>query len=286
MNNISKISGVLTILGCGGSWGVPQINCDCPVCVSDNPKNIRTRASILLDINGYILLIDASPDLRTQALKNNIFDIDGIFITHDHYDHIGGLSDIKGLLTHYTRENNIIHKSIPIFMDNITGKSLINKNNYLIASNNDLYPNFLQPQIYNAYSETNTQSFDAFNHNIAFSIIKPKITIHTMLQKHGEYFSYGIRVGNLAYCTDLTEISAQGYQILQDVEILIIDCLRHAYAPTHLSLGQTLDVIAKVNPTKAILTHMSHELDYDWLKNNLPARVVPAYDGMQLEFEI
>jgi phosphoribosyl 1,2-cyclic phosphate phosphodiesterase len=250
----------VTILGCGSSYGVPQIACECSVCNSANSKNNRTRASILLEIDGFKILIDAGPDVRLQALRESITQIDALFITHAHFDHIGGIGDLRALM------NGTGNKAIPMFSDNETNQSVKNTFGYAFNNKSPLYPAILESNVFVG----------------EFSLLDPKITVIPFKQKHGKYFSYGFRIGDFAYSTDVNQLDDNAYKVLEGVKVWIIDCIRYYTSPTHFCLDDTIREIYKVNPTEAIITHMCHDIDYELLSNVLPSNIKLAYDGMKI----
>lgn len=246
----------ITILGCGGSDGVPQIGCDCSVCCSDNQHNKRSRSSILININGFLLLIDAGPDLRQQILRENISGIDGVFITHGHYDHISGLGDVKLLRK--------AGKQIPLYGDEETVTIIKSAFPYAFKSSK------LYPAIFNSHIH-----YGAFSLN--------NFTIHPFKQKHGKYYSYGLKIQDFAYSTDVSYLNENAYSVLEGVKIWIVDCVRYYTSPTHFALDETIAAILRVKPELAILTHMCHDIDYEIMSKNLPSNIVLAYDGMKIK---
>ena len=251
---------ICTILGCGGSSGVPEIGCDCFVCSSTNPKNKRLRASIHIQSQTTSLLVDTSPDLRQQALKYGIKYLDALLYTHDHGDHIGGIDETKS----FARNGH----TIPTFLDQITYDSLTERFPYIFKQVSPLYSVLLQTNIleYNKVVKVGDIEFISF----------PQI--------HGNIISTGFRFGELAYSTDLNHLTPQTIQALECVKIWIVDCLRYAWAPTHSYLERTVNWSEKVKPELTILTHMAHDIEYEELKNVLPKNIVPAFDGMRVEF--
>ncbi len=243
----------VTILGCGSSDGVPQIGCKCTVCNSTNPKNNRTRASILLEIDKFKILIDAGPDIRLQALREQIITIDAVLITHAHFDHIGGIGDLRAIMF------NRGIKAIPMFADNATNKLVKNTFGYA-------FPGILESNAF--FGE--------------FSLLSPNITVIPFKQKHGKFFSYGFRIGDFAYSTDVNELDENAYRALEGVKVWIIDCLEYHTSPTHFCLDDTIREIYKINPAEAIITHMGHNIDYELLSSILPSNIRLAYDGMKI----
>ncbi len=249
-----------TVLGCGSSLGVPRIGCNCSVCLSNDKMNIRSRPSIFLQHDGCNLLIDPGPDFRQQALCNNITRIDAAIITHAHIDHFGGLNDLKPLALH---QDTII----PIYMSSHTFMSINQTYGYLFEKRSKFYN-----QVLEAICIDDDGYYDILNYNL-----------YIFQQRHGELKSFGIRIGDFAYCTDVEEYSAQEISILQGVTTLIIDCLRYTDTPTHLSLNQALSYIKMINPKHAWLTHMDHDLDYQILCSTLPEFIRPAFDNLVIE---
>lgn len=249
-----------TILGCGGSMGVPQIGCICVVCKSDNPKNHRLRASILLESDTTTVLVDASPDLRTFALKYNITKVDGLIITHAHSDHFSGIDDMKPIVH--------LNGSRPVqtYMLDQTYQQIGSSYNYIFEdTGSDVYRPILERK--------SVQEFDVLQIG--------DIKIQLFPQRHGsKMISLGMRVGNFAYSTDVNGLSDASFKILEGVETWVVDCLRYHYAPTHTNYQQTMEWIERVKPKQAILTHMAHEIDYDEMLRIAPKNVIPAYDGM------
>ncbi|MFQ3307022.1 MAG: phosphoribosyl 1,2-cyclic phosphate phosphodiesterase [Candidatus Midichloriaceae bacterium] len=248
----------VTILGCGSSLGVPKINCKCFVCNSPHIKNKRGRASILItSAQGKNILVDTSPDLRYQSLHNNITNIDSIIYTHDHADHVAGIDEIRGFLKP--------KETIDAYIDDMTFSSISTRYPYIFKTSDPIYPPILKRKQLN-----NTQ----FIHGIE---------VISFDQTHGNIISKGLRFCDIAYSTDLNEISEQSLEKLQNLKVWIIDCLRYSFAPTHLYYEKTLELIEKVQPEKAILTHMGHEIEYEEILKITPANVTPAFDGMKIK---
>ncbi len=248
------------ILGCGGSMGVPQIGCNCVVCKSDNPKNKRLRASILLQSDTTTVLIDAAPDLRTFALRHNINKVDALIITHAHSDHFSGIDDMKPIV-HLNGS-----RAIPTYMLDQTFEQIGTSYKYIFEdTGSDVYRPILERK--------HIEEFD--------QIQIGDIQIQLFPQQHGsKMISLGMKIGNFAYSTDVNGLPDASFKILDGIETWIVDCLRYHYAPTHTNYQQTLEWIERVKPKQAILTHMAHEIDYDEILKILPKDVIPAFDGM------
>lgn len=252
----------VTILGCGSSGGVPLIGCECPVCTSDNRKNRRSRVSVLVETEGKRILIDTSPDLREQALANGITTVDAIIFTHAHADHINGLDDVRSFNYHG-------NAPIPVFGDAHTLAEIQKRFDYAFKPPIPEYGWFRPCLIANEIEAG--RSFD-----IAGVHIQP------FVQRHGKSEVLGLRIGDFAYSTDTNGILEASEAYLGGLDLWIVDCLQRDPAPTHAHLAMALEWIEKFQPEKAILTHMSHDLEYEALKRELPANVEPAWDGMQI----
>ncbi len=253
----------LTILGCGGSAGVPLIGCDCAVCTSDNPKNKRQRASVLWEMeDGARILVDASPDLRNQALQNNITTVDAIILTHAHADHCHGLDDVRPF-------NHHKNGAIDLYADQATMEEVQERFGYVFREHNHAhgwYKPCLIPHIIDG--------------SLAAPVTISGHAVRCFNQTHGRTNTLGIRIGDMAYSTDMNALSEEAFAVLEGVDTWVVDCLRYTPAPTHAHLELTLEWIARVKPRRAILTHMAHELDYDTLSAEVPDGVEVAYDGM------
>lgn len=253
----------ITLLGTGASPGVPLIGCHCAVCSSLHPRNKRSRSSIAISSNNTTLLIDTSPDLREQALKCHLTHIDAILYTHAHADHTHGIDEVRSF-------NYLSNQAIKAYADSDTFASLHNSFSYAFLSpitdygwfRPCLIPHEIQPY----------HIFQAGN-----------IDVIPFEQTHGKLTTLGFRVGSMAYSTDVNQLDEKAFSALQGISLWIVDCLRLTPAPTHAHLDLTLEWIARVKPKRAILTHMSHDLDYELLKAMLPEGVEPGYDGMEIE---
>ena len=248
----------ITILGCGASGGVPLITGEWGSCNPNNPKNRRRRASVLIQTNGKNILIDTSPDLRMQLLDAGIDNIDLVLYTHDHADHISGLDDLRQIYAKY-------RQPIPAYADHGSLTRLRKSFRYALVTLDPLYPAFLEGR------------------ELEDVIDFEGIQIISYLQYHGHRSSFGFRIGDFAYSTDLIELPEESYDVLQGVKIWVVDCLRDEPHISHSNVEQTLKMIKKVKPEQAILTHMTHHLDYDDLNARTPSHVTPAYDGMILD---
>lgn len=254
----------ITILGCGASAGVPLIGCECAVCQSPNPKNTRTRVSLLVESETTRILIDTSPDLRQQALRAQIKTVDAIILTHFHADHVHGIDDIRSFNFH---RNDVI----PLYSDAETLARMQHSFSYVFREppkDKHWFRPAVVPRAIEAYQP--------------FTI--GDITLTPFWQDHGYVPSLGFRIGDFAYSTDVKDFPEESEEYLRNLICWIVDCLTDQRPmPTHAHLPLSLKWIEKYQPQRSILTHMSHELDYDWLTQNLPQAVEPAYDGMVLE---
>lgn len=253
-----------TLLGSGSSAGVPEVGCECGVCTSGDPKNNRTRASLLIEINGKNILVDTSPDLRQQALRERIGRVDAVLFTHDHADHTGGLDDMRAFNVRADRE-------IPVYGNELTLGLLGQRYGYAFLPRPERawYRPCLVPHI--------LPDEPAF----AFDVLGEQV--RAFQQVHGKIMTFGYRVGNFAYSTDVDQLPEAAFEALVGTEVWIVDCLRYSDSYTHSNLERTLGWIERVKPRMAILTHMAHDFDYATLSDRLPAGVVAGYDGIMVE---
>lgn len=245
------------ILGCGGSFGTPEIACECYTCTSSDPKNKRTRASLYIETDQAKVLIDAGSDLRQHALTHNLKQLDAVIITHAHSDHISGLNDLKP----FTKNT----PSLPVYLNEESWNSIKGTYSYLFEDNGS--------KIYRPALERNLIAHES-------KVMVKGLQIQTFPQVHGEITSLGIKVGNVAYSTDFSEIPANSEQYLYNLDCWIIDCMRYHWTPSHVHYERVLDLIQKYKPKRAILTHMAHEIEYNHFVAMLPPDIEPAYDGM------
>ena len=258
-----------TLLGTGSSGGVPRLGNDWGDCDPSESKNRRFRCSALAELfeNGETkptrLLIDTSPDLRQQLLREGIDRVDAIAISHDHADQTHGLDDIRVLAMRS-------RSTLDIYMDEYTNKTLTKKFNYCFVGKGG-YPAILRKQPDLIDYETR-------------GIHGPAGTmgVTPLRQQHGRITSLGFRIGDLAYCNDVNHLPDQTLEYLQSLEVLIVDALRYSPHPTHAHLERTLSWITKLKPKRAILTNLHIDMDYATLKRELPHNVEPGYDGMSV----
>jgi phosphoribosyl 1,2-cyclic phosphate phosphodiesterase len=255
----------ITVLGCGGSGGVPfadgTAGGNWGDCDPANPRNRRRRVSVLVEQGGTVLLIDATPDLRLQLLDSGCPRIDAVLFTHAHADHCHGLDELRAMA-------HACGGPIDAYMDSATRELLVRRFGYALTSSHD--PNGFYSPILNDIP-------------IEGPVEIGGLRILPFIQEHGRDTSLGYRIGDFAYSTDVTALDAAAFSVLEGIELWILDCLRERPHPTHSHLAQSLEWIARVGPARALLTHMNHQIDYDDLKSRCPPGVEPAYDGMVLE---
>ena len=249
----------LTILGCGSSAGTPVVGCLCQTCCSTDPKNNRTRCSSLITLDdGKNILIDTSPDLRQQSLRESIRSIDAVLFTHIHADHCHGIDDLRAFC-------QINKKQIPIYGNQEVIEQLNQKFNYAMAKPNGFWGKpVLRPYIIDS-------SIEIFNTEIT------PIPVF-----HGKSLINGYRVGNLAYITDVSEIPNKSLELLSDLDVLLLDCLKHEPHYTHFGFDQSLEMAKKIKAKETYLIHMTHSFEYENLKNKLPKSIYAGYDGLEL----
>jgi phosphoribosyl 1,2-cyclic phosphate phosphodiesterase len=248
-----------TVLGCGSSLGVPRADGYFGNCDLRNKMNYRTRCSGLIKFNNQNILIDTSPDLRTQLLQNKIKSINKVFYTHPHADQTHGINDLRPF---FLRNR----KKIPVYANFITRKYLLSTFNYCFKSTHN-YPSTLKIKMLKKLHR--------------FKNKNKKILIEPITVQHGDIQSICYLVNNkLAYASDISLFFKKDYKKLKDLKYLIIDCLWYRNNSGHLNLDQVLNLVKILTPKKTILTNMHSDLDYEQLKKKLPKNIVPGFDGM------
>jgi len=250
---------IVTFLGTGTSQGVPVIGCDCQVCRSLNPADNRLRSSVHISVDDKSIVIDTGPDFRQQMLRQKIRFLDAVLFTHHHKDHIAGMDDIRSF-------NFLLKKAIPVFANEITKEQLINEFSYVFEPN--------------GYGGA------------------PRILLHE-IQKEPFYFEdlkiipvevyhdklpvFGYRIGDFSYITDANFISDDALAKVYGSRALVLNALQKKSHPSHFTLTQALEQIDRINPEKAYLTHISHNMGlHDAVSKDLPDNVYLAYDGLKL----
>ncbi|MGI8526134.1 MAG: MBL fold metallo-hydrolase [Pseudolabrys sp.] len=255
-----------TILGCGSSMGVPRVALGWGACDPSNPKNRRRRCSLLVERGGTDgktqVLVDCSPDLREQLLDANAEWLDGVLITHDHADHIHGIDDLRPLFVRNRRR-------VDLHVDHATSAVLRERFGYCFSTP----PGSQYPPILNEHALTPGVS-------VTIEGKGGPITALPVLQNHGDINSLGFRFGNVAYSADIKALPEAGLAALASLDVWIVDALRISPHPSHMNLAEALDWIGRVKPTRAILTNLHADLDYEALRARLPAGIEPAFDGM------
>jgi phosphoribosyl 1,2-cyclic phosphate phosphodiesterase len=256
-----------TILGCGSSAGVPRIGGFWGDCDPSNPRNRRSRCSLLLERSTEAgttrALIDTTPDLRSQLLAAGIGLLDGVAFTHPHADHLHGLDDLRTVAQNRGAR-------LPVWADAETSEVLLSRFAYtFVQPAGSLYPPILD-----------LRSLDG---PITIGGDGGPITLQPFRVQHGRITALGFRVKDLAYLPDVSAIPEEIWPELAGLDVWILDALRRTPHPTHTHLAQTLDWIARAAPRRGVLTNMHNDLDYATLEAELPPGVIPAYDGLALE---
>jgi phosphoribosyl 1,2-cyclic phosphate phosphodiesterase len=269
------VSGTLeiVILGCGSSGGVPRADGAWGACDPKDPRNLRSRCSLLVRRRGKgpeaetTALVDTSPDLRLQTATAGVKRLDAILFTHDHADQVHGIDDVRAF---FLRQR----ARIPTYMDAATEVSLMRRFGYIFEGEGGY------PAICDRHALP--------PHGAAWTVKGPSgpIPVTTFDQDHGGVRSAGYRFGGVAYSSDVVNLDAAAFEALAGVEVWILDALRWRPHPTHAHVERALEWIAQVRPARAILTNLHIDLDYADLAKKLPEGVEPAFDGLRLEHEL
>lgn len=248
------------MLGVGSSAGTPVIGCDCKTCSSNNPRNKRSRSSTIIETNsGEVILIDSSPDLRSQALRENIKRIDAVLYTHAHADHLNGIDDLRAFC-------QLHKKQIPLYGNSSTIENI---------------------------SERFAYAFRDSGNNWDLPVLKAN-AVHASIEvcgervepipvKHGRAKILGWRIRNFAYLTDVSEIPAESMNSLKGLDVLLLDCLRYKTHPTHLNVEQSIAMAGLIDAKATYFIHMTHELDYETLGLQLPQGLHVGFDGLRVQ---
>ena len=250
----------VTILGSGTSHGVPMIACDCPVCTSPDPRDKRTRPSILIRRGETCLLVDTSPELRLQCIANHVTRVDAVLFTHHHVDHVAGLDDLR-------RFNWTQNGPIPLYGQSATLNRLATMFAYVFDPD-PAYPSAIP---------------NLTPHPIDGPFEAAGIPVTPIPLLHGRMPVLGFRVGDFAYCTDVSEIPADSWPLLTGLDVLVLDALRRRPHPTHFNLEQAVAHARRIGARQTYFTHIAHELAHEATNRELPTGMALAYDGQVIE---
>ena len=259
-----------TILGSGSSGGVPRIGNDWGACDPAEPRNARTRGSLLAERFGEgratRVLIDTSPDLRTQLLAAGVGDVDAVLFSHDHADQAHGIDDLRAITLNTGRR-------VPVYMDAATAQSLRVRFGYCFETPpGGSYPPILEDR-----------PMPPAGAELTIEGAGGPVAVTPLAQDHGRgVSSLGFRFGAFAYSNDVYDLPQETLAALSGVSVWVVDALRYRPHPTHAHLERTLDWIARLRPRLAILTNLHGDMDYRTLRRELPPGVIPAHDGLRV----
>ncbi len=245
----------LLFLGTGASMGTPVVTCTCPVCLSKNPFNRRLRPSALLTVGEKRFLIDAGPDFRQQALHYEIHDLDGVLITHTHFDHIAGLDDLR---VFYFLQN----KRLPCLLSKESMQEV--------------------QTLFHYFKEGTRFKYQVFENDFGWVEFEGlKFQVLSFVQNEMKVTGY--RLGSFAYVLDIKEHTSHVYEALKGVETLVLSALRPASSKAHLSLDEAVSFAKKIGAKMTWLSHVAHEIDHEETNHQLPKNIQLAYDGLGID---
>lgn len=250
----------LTFLGTGTSQGVPVIACRCHVCRSVDERDRRLRTSALLTTDdGKHILFDIGPDFRQQMLRQKVESLDAIMVTHAHRDHVAGLDDVRSF-------NYVQHKNMDVYLNAIAKHALMRDYGYIFEHHE--YPGLPEADL----------------HEVDAPFVAAGVTVIPVKAMHKDLPILAFRVGEMAYITDANYIAPEELEKLKGVKVMVINALRREKHFSHFSLPEALEVIDKVQPERAYLTHISHEMGlHAEVEKTLPEGVFLAYDNLEVE---
>lgn len=251
----------MIFLGTGTSIGVPVVGCGCPTCTSPDPRNNRLRCSLVLGLPQGNLLVDTTPDLRIQLLREKIGLVHAVLYTHDHADHVFGLDDVR-LFPYY------LGHPLPVYCEEQVEDRIRKSFDYAFVAEAATYGGGV-PQI--EFHRISTEPFD---------VLGTRFTPIRLI--HGRFRVLGFRYGNIAYCTDTNQIPDESWPALTGLDVLVLDALRHKPHSTHFSLDEAVAIAQRVGAKRTLLTHMSHDLEHAATNAALPPGIELAYDGLRL----
>ena len=252
------IGGQLLFLGTGTSVGVPVVGCGCTTCTSTDPRDSRLRTSVAVGLPGGTLLVDTTPDLRTQLLRAGLNQVDAILYTHDHVDHVYGLDDVRPICFHAGRP-------LPVLCEPRVEARIRQAFDYAFAP--VPAPGGGVPRL----------TFRTIT-TAPFSVLGCRVV--PLRLRHGPFDVLGFRFGDLAYCTDTNAVPEATRPLLEGLDVLVLDCLRPSRHPTHLSLAEAIDTARLIGARRTLLVHLSHELGHAAVSAVLPPGVELAHDGL------
>ena len=259
----TDISGQMILLGTGTSVGVPALGCGCAVCRSQEPRNQRTRCSAILGLPQGNLLIDTSPDMRSQLLREGVGIVNAVAYTHEHADHVAGFDDLR-LFQFY------LGHPVPVFCNANVETRLRQAFDYAFDNAEQTHAGAVPAVDIHSISD---EPFEVLG-----------TTLIPIPLKHGPRFDVlGFRIGNVAYCTDVKSIPESSWKLLENLDTLVLDALRPREHPTHLNISEATEIIKALNVKQAFLTHCSCDVDYKSINSSLPEGIEVGFDGLRIQ---
>jgi phosphoribosyl 1,2-cyclic phosphate phosphodiesterase len=258
------MAGKLIILGCGGSAGVPAIGNWWGDCDPNEPRNVRTRPSVALQTENTLVIVDTGPDFREQVNREKLGAPDAIILTHIHSDHIAGIDEMRTF-------QRLKKRRFPVYMTKETNAVVQERYPYMFQTSEDgFYPTVCEPVLVEEYGD----------------ISVGELSIQTYAQQHGHIRSLGLRVGDIAYSTDVKTLPEESFACLEGIKIWIVDAAANESRsnPVHASIGEIIEMNERIQAERVILTHLPPTMDYRKLFHGLPEGYEPGYDGKVFEF--